>query len=721
MASIKEIQGRLKALGTPLSYGTVSNILANRGGTVKNISLVRKVAEELGYGLDKNAQSLRAKTPDLIVCIIPSLESDTYRQFYLSLYRRASERGFKLQLYITNDSPAVERKILGGAAQLKSRCVVTFTCLDDDGPYLKLKCPAVFVEREPKGSFPFVKFDYCAAAGMIADRAAGFANVLVISERREAFSFAADFARGLRNRNFACGWLETTYLTALRDIMGYPLRDFDAIICVGKYYSETVKSVLKLTDSGSRIPVYSVGAQGAIPDETSFEFNYQAAAEAIIGQAAADQPRFRSCLIAPERISTLPRSGAARTLNVLTMSGYSRNDLELLKPLVKEQLGIELNIERYDNKMLEDYKSGGDTAFDLIQLDVSMLPYNAAALLRPMEGRLADEGGFIPELPRDYFEVGGVKYAYPLNPNVQMLVYHDAFEDTYTAQKYYEANNREQLALPDNYRAYNKIAGFFKMAENDDIIKFGCAAYMRRSAARTNVPDAYFHADNFLPRLYDFHGSVFDSAGEPALSSPIALAALDNYIEMYACSPYINGLRGGRGDVAGVTSSAEMFMAGDCMFSIEFSSNIARLSVQPDKPAFGRLRYAKAPSALIGGGVIGVGRDCRDVPAAEALIRLIMSDEYAAMLTKIGIFIPRKSVLSNVGLLSDFPFLSIIGDAFANSVSRNIVNRKSSKLIDSGRLEEILGSHVDRAVRGKCSLTRALGDAEDEIVKLAEG
>lgn len=111
MVSMNDIAKELK-----LSRCTVSNILNdkldNYSYRQETIDMVRNKAEEMGYVVNKLAQSLKTGSAHMIALVIPDISSTFYIKIIQEIERKAFESNYELIICITEENLDKERRIL---------------------------------------------------------------------------------------------------------------------------------------------------------------------------------------------------------------------------------------------------------------------------------------------------------------------------------------------------------------------------------------------------------------------------------------------------------------------------------------------------------------------------------------------------------------------------------------------------------------------------------
>ncbi len=108
-----------------------------------------------------------------------------------------------------------------------------------------------------------------------------------------------------------------------------------------------------------------------------------------------------------------------------------------------------------------------------------------------------------------------------------MFYRRDLFCDPTYKRMYFEAYRRE-LEVPKSFEDYNRIAGFFTRSLNPaSPVQYGTTVA---------IGNVVVSPSEFLPRLFEQGGKLFNAKGRITVDTPEALAALKNYRETYSCS-----------------------------------------------------------------------------------------------------------------------------------------------------------------------------------------
>lgn len=142
---------------------------------------------------------------------------------------------------------------------------------------------------------------------------------------------------------------------------------------------------------------------------------------------------------------------------------------------------------------------------------------------------------------------------------------------------------------------------------------------------------------------------------------------------------------------------------------INYASHILNLKMSS---IAGKLGFAPVPGGrpLLGGGVIGITRNCSVPETACAFLSWLYSDLVAPVFTLLGGLSPCKSAYGNRDINEMYPWLSAARKSFSSAQRRG--NSGFYQNFSELRLEDILAAQIQRAVLGVCSAKEALRRAQ---------
>ena len=124
MATMKDVA---KLAG--VSHGTVSNVLNGaKGVTLEKVKRVQKAMIKLGYKPNAVARNLKLNRTMQFDLIIPNIIDSSLSQIYETLSMFATEKGYSVNLQITNEDPELETKFLNQALMYNKDGVILMTC-----------------------------------------------------------------------------------------------------------------------------------------------------------------------------------------------------------------------------------------------------------------------------------------------------------------------------------------------------------------------------------------------------------------------------------------------------------------------------------------------------------------------------------------------------------------------------------------------------------------
>lgn len=719
MPTIKDI-----AREAGVSHGTVSNVINGRGNvSVEKIRMVWKAAEKLGYQVNAKAQSLRQGKSRSIAVILPGIEFEHCAAMYEVIQSEFIQYGYSVQLYSTRSLEAIEEELLAKALSSGVCALITSSCLPDAAAYYREKAadlPIVFLQREGSrlSNVMHAGFDSEQAGREIAQylrrrRAAKIGVFTDAASQPDTALFLRGFQAVYPQDGASVHFLDCSNYQA--DLQAFEFFNadtaFDYIVCSDRRREGAVRAACAYAGRCPMPQFITIVPRAAAtePDVPVYELDYKRLAHKVVRhllghlEEGAPLPEvlsisnngFRGDFAA----APLP---AARKLRMLTMASPSTAALARLTPHLEKSTGIRLELtvlpalrDVYDVIQSDLYGQ-----YDLIRTDVAWQDELAEKVYRPLEeipfpwDELLSQT--VPELRDNYSTAHGVRCCVPYDPSTQLLFYRrDLFADPTYKRMYFETF-REELAPPETFADYNRIAGFFTRTLNPaSPIQYGS------TAAIGNVG---MSPSEFMPRLFEEGGRLLNDLGQITLDTPEALRALKNYQETYQYSDktvydfWKNVLEGFADGSAAMT-----------VVFINYASHILNLKMSS---IAGKLGFAPVPGGrpLLGGGVIGITRNCSVPETACAFLSWLYSDLVAPVFTLLGGLSPCKSAYGNRDINEMYPWLSAARKSFSSAQRRG--NSGFYQNFSELRLEDILAAQIQRAVLGVCSAKEALRRAQ---------
>lgn len=716
MPTIKDIA---KAAG--VSHGTVSNVLNKRPGvSYEKIRLVEQTAIAMGYAIDEKASLLRRGTTRTIAVILPSVTERHYSDLYVGILRYAQSQNYSVRLFLTDDLPYLERRVISEALALKVCSVLTVSCLENhEKEYesiISRKIPLIFMERSSGSpSLHSLSFDMKQAARLIVQRLRPGADVCVLTGEAY-FSDQTDFRKALQEyfpiddtaiyENRRGEQSPVVHMLLKRE------RIPDTIICTSEALAEKVQRTY--AESGVPSPEILTLSSLRTSHNASFHnitLNYRMlgrqAARSIIDQVEKTaQPATK---VLPVSGCTEPFSAPAvlwkKTIRVLAHDTPAISALQCLLPRFTQRTGIP--VELYACSMAEvfDRVLSPDIAhWDVVRLDPSSLSYLGPRLLRCLEeidsgvASLMDQ--FLPNLQDDFSYIGGKLFALPFDISVQMLFYQRwLFEDIGQIRAFYEETGKT-LTVPSTYEAFDQVCQFFCRAHRaDSPILYGASL---APGSPTSI------ATEYLPRLISAGGLSYNANGCLNVNTPVALKALKEYIAYASlASP---------SRAQSWSEIAENFVNGESATAILYVNHASNFVKAQSANVGIEIGYAPIPGGhpLLGGGSLGVCGRSRQPEEAYEFIRWAAGEGIAPEMVMLGGVSACKNVYEHCEILDTYPWLQALPEYIHMGIRKPIL---SARDIDYSQrdFEYTLGVHLSRAITGEETPEEALANTQKTL------
>ncbi|HWR11345.1 MAG TPA: extracellular solute-binding protein [Rectinemataceae bacterium] len=727
MATIKDIA---KIAG--VSQGTASNVLNGKGiVSSEKIRLVEAAAASLGYTINERAKLLRQGNSKIFAVILPNTWFKHYVDFFRSFTSFSRTKGFSTLLYLSNDDPETERRIIAKARSSMARGIVAFSCSKTmRADYREAgfeDSQVLFVERDQDADCNYIGFDYARCGKSMAE--------LAIASNLKSVALVTDNLEFSNERDFRSAFLET--LSAVNKLRISQIQTdmfrknqnamqmFDAECPQGVFvsnfgFSETIRDVLKTFYRPADTQIYTISPIFTMPESNfiKYELNYRLmgkrAAECLIShlghrttgqKVILENSGFRDWA-APK----LPQGGSKPTsadnsqqsVNVLTLDSPEASAIRYLALLYTQSTGVQVNVSVSSYDEIHEILSSMDESsiYDIIRLDVTWLSWFAGRILLPLEeisptipSMLAT---FVDGISRQYSFVKDKLYALPLSPSAQVLFYRkDLFEST-VLKRLYQETYRTALAPPTTFEEYNRVARFFTKSFNPQSpVDFGTTMTL----GSTGVAGT-----EFLSRYFSRSRNLFDDSGRILLDSEEARLSLDELIEAkrYSKDRYCSWW----------TNAAQEFSDGNVAMTILYS-NFASEILNRNSKVVNRIGYALVPggSPIIGGGSLGVSRYSRNPELALSFIKWMCSEPISSAAMLLGGVSSCKKAYENYEIIDTYPWLELAKDCFAYSKNKRTPYADFAPF-DERRFLSILGLEVKNAYIGALSSADALEKAQ---------
>lgn len=716
LATIKDIAQR-----AGVSHGTVSNVL-NGSGKVSSAKIlaVQKAAKELGYSLDINARRLRKGCSDLLAVVLPNLFDRQYTDFYTSFENYAKTRGFRTALYLTENNPQKELKLMEQiklAAPYGIAAVTSYEGTEDIYAQTGLNHEEIlYVEHSPNPECNSIGFDDYSCGKAFGEKAKRYRCVALVTSATQRSS-QQDCLRGFQDalagtpECYVQSFEKNSSIRAATVSMSifscYPQPE--AVFVTNYGIAQSIRNVKECFFPERKVDIYTLSPIFTMPenDFIKYELNYR-----LLGKEAA-----QTLLDAVEKKETgkrvtlsnygfrcwmPPKTEHVESLTMLTLDSPTAHLMENMSQLYRQATGTRIHVSIFSYDSIHELLSNleASNVFDMIRLDATWLNWFAKRIYEPFD-RIDPKASellsrMLPGIASGYGLQDGILYAVPETPSAQMLFYRQDLFENNVYQRLYKEKYKTELRPPRDFAEFNQIARFFTRQQNPSSpVAYGTTLTL----GNTGVA-----ATEFLTRYFSLTDSLFDADDNILLRSPQAVKAMELLKEdkQYAAPVHCNWWR----------DTAKLFAQGDVAMTILFS-NYASEMLNRESRVHTRIGYAMVPggNAVLGGGVIGVCRYSRHKKEAANFIRWLCSEEVSTAMTLLGSVSPCKQTYENYQVIDTYPWLSMTEKCFATSHMQRCP-QKAENGYDQRRFLSVLGLSVMQAINGTVDVQTALETAE---------
>lgn len=677
MSTIKDIA---KLAG--VSQGTVSNVLNKKGNvSSKKIILVQNAAKELNYSMHLGAQILRAGKNQSIALVVPNIEDKKYLDFFLSCKSYVVSKMYTLDLFITNDIPEEEKKIIDNIQSLMYSGIITFSSLYDDAPkyYLSKKYSekdVLFVERNKVNTNNFLGFDYFNFLSTALEEYCNqkFTIYFIVDENSV---FQEPEIKMLLKNKFKK--LEITIIT-----ISYLFRNIQLLRVFDNNLPQIIFSENENIDFACRKLVedeyidfncnfYCFTSLTTFYKgmTNSFEMNYhmlgKTSAKMLISTSLNNKTVKKTLIpIKVNNKTVLNNTPKAKVeLNVLLLDSPPAYVLSHFFKTYTKETGVKINtsIVSYSD-IYSIYDNLDETSnYDLLRIGADVFSWYAPKILQPLN--LIDKNielsfnNIIPGLIDNFSNINSVAYAIPISPSIQFLYYRkDLFEDS-ICQRLFKEHYKEDLTVPKTFDHYLKIARFFTQSINPSSpTKYGTTLTLGHSH---NV----VAGSEFMTRYFSYEDSLFNknnlNMGEKGTRK-----SLENILKLKQCIDEPKGWW---------TESAKDISNGKIAMTILYS-NFASDFYSRNSNIVNKLGYGIIPGgkALLGGGSLGVSKYSKNPVETLNLMKWLISDSVASALAYYCGTPITKNALENYEIIDSYPWLSLFQRQLDNLSFKKLSN-----------------------------------------------
>jgi multiple sugar transport system substrate-binding protein len=708
-----------------VSHGTVSNVLNGKGNVcLEKIKLVEDAAAQLGYTVNKQAKNLRKSVADIFVIILPCLRTQEYVEFYDAVRQYAENSSYRIQLHLTDNIPSKELDIIKNLDVERICGIAVITCLDNKqveiySQLTRKSIKVIFVERKPQNAdFCYVGFDFKQAgmdiAHRISDQFPGITSIGLFT-LSSAYSSEDCFVSGIKDSLDASFFhVKTDMQLAFTHAFSFFERDNhpEVIVTTHSQLALELQKAYKILGLESPPCIISLTpvnfmSHGGI---MQYSLNYGHLGHAVCSQMLESPMAQKEFLLQRDgfarkyNVSLVPRN---KTINVITLNSPSTHALTQLAPAFTRKTGIEVNFAVFSHDELYDIinEIKNYSYYDVIRLDVAWLPWFAEKALLELDfdnmGFEHIQERFVPNALNNFSIVNGKHYALPFDLSIQLLFYRkDLYEDPRIKRMYYE-HTKSSLQVPQNYREFNDISAFFTKSRNTlSPVQYGTVMPLGNASVITV---------EYMSRLYDLGGDMFNSDGLCILDSEKAAEALRNFKEafQYSCST---------ADDSWWNLSAQYFAEGKAAQIIIFINYATDIINSRTSKVLGNIGCGAVPGnhPAVGGGTLGISKYSQKIDESIEFLKWVSNEETTTAFSFLGGVAPYESIFLNNRLLSLYPWLTAARNGIINGSTKRLLDR-SNTTVEERKINHILGMAIKNYLHNITDETETLHQAKSSI------
>lgn len=722
MPTIKDIAAK-----AGVSHGTVSNVLNKRGNvSAEKIQLVERIAKEMGYKMNVQAQQLRAGTARRVCVIVPKISLKCYNDLYNGLEQYLREYEISIELISTNNLECDEEKAVKKALSLNPMAVVVVSSLLKNRGLYTSDTRFFFAERKVKGmpdASVYVSFGFEQAGRDIAVKCIedGHQNVALLCEN-SIYSNNKSFINGvvdvLEDDNCSCKIFpsdDSMWFNKAFDILGSK-EDFDAVIAMSQEDADYLRVAHQYNPDKKMPVIYALTSKsiGIDPAVCRYELNYKLMgrniAEQIVnagGEEAETAPAQKQQIIMENDgfyDNPLPAAGKKDSICFLTIQNLTSKAIGMLLPSFTRETGIKVNMIEvsYDEHYKMAQACVQNSPYDLVRIDMAWMTELGDKIYQPFDSSSSSvrwlRQQILPSLSENYSMVHGVQYAFPLDACVQMLFYRkDLFEDELIKREFFEKYKR-RLEIPKTFEEYNEVARFFTRKENTDS--------RTRYGAVTAYGRTFLAACDFLPRFRELKKDIFDARGNVNILIPEMKQAIRNYLD--TCKYAGSDIYQWWGE------PTRQFSEGNTAMHIVFSNYASEMIHNPESKVLGRIACDTVPGGqpLSGGGSVGISRFSKKYDACMSFLKWLYRKDIAETITYLGGYVCNRQISRNMDILERYPWLENMEKSF--EPGWRLYKHDRNPDFNEFLFEDILGKAIRSIASGIEEMDDALEKAQEE-------
>lgn len=665
MATIKDI-----AKKAGVSHGTVSNVLNKKGNvSADKIKKVERVAQELGYTLNRQAAGLRKGSLNLITVIIPYQCRERYDEFYSGMLLRAEEKEFDISLVYLTVRAELKKLLDRETAKMPHSIVLLgINPKEEEIKQVTEKVKIYIYNDVPDYQLENMEIWFYDAEKVVKEVREEIVNqnksnnIFIVSNIFEQDSYWVNEL----NTQFPNKKIQKVFLDSSNRLSAYfellnKATSNDTILFLDLYIAQNFLNVIGWSNiyEGNLPYIISFSPNQELhnPLIKYYEFNYKKDGYYLVTQMIRNKKKTINNLLPSYHFfnkNFVFNKKNKSSIRILTLESPMSDVMNQLTPIFEKESGIKVEIIQDSyldlrNKIFQkNQKELKD--FDLIRIDVAWLESIGETIFKPLEDnpQIKKINKSLINLPKEYTLIQGIQYGLPLDASMQILFYRkDLFDDLLIKRQFFEMYNHE-LKVPKTFKEFDEVSQYFSKSINSQSpIEYG------HSYVQDN-PDLL--VSSVLPRINEklkIHCSlsqteILEETIEEYKKTEVYSHKLNNVFWSNVARNFANGL----------TAMEILYSnyAGDILISTEhFDKTDIGYSLIPGK------------KSLLGGGSIGISKETNKYKESIQFLEWLYSDEISQLITSLGGVLHNKRTNENIDIIEMYPWMRKMDEYFKNS------------------------------------------------------
>ncbi len=751
MATIYDV-----ARAAGVSIGTVSNYLNGKYvGSVRSRS-IKAAIDELHYTPNRVARSLKSRTAEQIMLILPDLNEGVYSEITSAVIHTMQDSGYEVLLELTNDSPHREEKILAKCFSPTVAGVLLCSCnpaATETFRQLQETKPLIFLLHQPDGleKYCFVGFDNYDIIQRITrfildegeDSIGLWTGLETFSDERACVkAFRETLKRS--GRSISADNDKIVSLASIREVI---FRHATQMFIHGGYPKYILASSKLIADAlieaayyqnillNQNICIISLGdGKWSNSDQVSCSLSTIRSVKSLAQEAcqyilecinAGGVYEYRSRQIQDEFSTTRLRSSIKQLYNngvyhKRTLTNSKRLiiispdcdtgvlSIRQLLPFICENTGLDIDLQLFpvsDIAPLALKQSRTqELLFDMIHLDTPWMQQVVEAgvirdITKYFEDRPLLTNAMVPGILDALATVQGRIYGAPSLLCSQMLFYRkDFFENPFLQNSFLEHYNRP-LKPPTSWFEYNLIAEFFTKSRNPESpCEFGVIM---------STKDPEMMLTEVFPRIWFYGGRVFDDFGNVVLYSEETLQGIRSYL---SC---IQFAQPGHHDNL-LPTLPVLFSQGSAAMMIGYDIHACNIMDFGRTRFYDKIGFAPLPGRIstMGGWNYCVNVHSRKLNQCYQFLDSLLSSELSIPYTLLGGGSPRKNIVSKPEVVAMYPWMQDTAENFQQSRPRRVPASVEYVNPPETEVERVIAEAVYKSMKNPHLLKNYLHDAD---------